>query len=117
MPVAVNGLNKIFKTQFFPKFGVFRTETGQKVRFYPVFQKKVNFGFPLNPLNAKAFSKMRRNSVFYLKFEMAIKSPKMALENTLKKENEADFILFNLSLPDFWSPISKNFNHVISDTW
>ena len=46
---------------------------------------------------------------------MAIKSPKMTLEKSLKNENVAKFILFNLSVPEFSYLISKKFYEVISD--
>ena len=46
---------------------------------------------------------------------MAAKSPKMTLESSLKKENVANFILFNLSVPEFSYLISKNFYDVITD--
>ena len=46
---------------------------------------------------------------------MAVKSPKMMLGSSLKNENVANFILFNLSVPEFSYLISKNFYDVISD--
>ena len=55
MPAAVNGLNGIFKIQFFLKFDVFRSKSGSKVRFEQDFQKKVDFRFLLNPLMAEDF--------------------------------------------------------------
>ena len=41
----------------------------------------------------------------------------MTLEGPLKNENEVNFIIFNLSVPDFSYLISKSFCDVISDTW
>ena len=55
MPAAVNGLNGIFKIQFFLKFDVFRSKSWSKVRFEQDFQKKVDFRFLLNPLTAEGF--------------------------------------------------------------
>ena len=77
----------------------------------------MNFGFLFNPLVPKAFSKMRGNSLSYLRFQMAIKWSKMTLERQLKNENEANFMIFNFSKPDFSYHISKTFYDVISDTW
>ena len=46
---------------------------------------------------------------------MVVKWPKMTLESSVKNENVANFILFNLSVPEFSYLISKNFYDVISD--
>ena len=77
--VGVNGLNRMFKFHFFLIFGVFITEIGLKVHFDQVFQKKVDFRYPVNPLTSKAFSKNRRNSDSYLELQMGIKWSKMTL--------------------------------------
>ena len=77
----------------------------------------MNFGLLLNPLTPDDFSEIRGNSVSYLGFQMAIKWSKMTLESPLKNENEVNFIIFNLSVPDFSYLISKSFCDVISDTW
>ena len=69
--------------------------------FDHVFYKKVNLDLLFNPLGAKDFSKIRQNSVFYINFQMVVKWPKMTLESSVKKENVANFILFNLSVPEF----------------
>ena len=47
---------------------------------------------------------------------MAIKWAKMMLEISLKNENEANLIFFNLSVLDFSYLIKKN-DDVINDTW
>ena len=46
---------------------------------------------------------------------MAVKSLKMTLSLALKKENVANYNLFNLSVPEFSYLILKNFYDVISD--
>ena len=45
---------------------------------------------------------------------MTIKWPKITLESSLKNENVANFMLFNLSVPEFLYLIIKNIYDVIS---
>ena len=98
---APNGLNRIFKIQFFLKSDVFRREIGQKVRFDQVFHKKVNFRFLFNPLGAKDFSKIRRNSVSNLGLQMTIKWPKMTQMSWKKETNVANFMLIIFNVGNF----------------
>ena len=72
-PVALNGLNRIFKIQFFLKSDISRTEIGRKVCFEQVFRKEVDFTLLFNPLRSKDFPKIApkkgKNNLFSTKFQ------------------------------------------------
>ena len=55
--------------------------------------------------------------VFSSQFEKFIKPLKMVLRSPFKNENVANFMLFNLSVPEFSRIVPKSFYDVTKTAW
>ena len=115
--VGSKGLNQKWVNGNFVIYSVFGSNINLLGHLRAYLGIPRSFEFFLNPLIPNLFRKITYFILFSCQFQKFIKPLKMVLRSPFKNENVANFMLFNLRLPEFSEFVSKPFYAVTKAAW